>query len=229
MDALTDGSDDGFATLALPANARERFEALKTLLAAANERLNLTAIEDDGEIDRKHILDSLSLLPSLPTNARALIDIGSGAGFPALPIAIARPDIAVTALEATAKKAAFIADAAAALSLPNVTVVNARAEDAGRDENLRERFDVAVARAVALLPTLAEYALPFVKVGGRFIAMKAECEDPAAATSAVAALGGRYLGASAVGEGRVLHLFAKEHRTPAAYPRRAGIPKKRPL
>lgn len=171
--------------------------------------------------------DSLLLLQHLG-DAESLIDVGSGGGMPGLPLKIARPELRVTLLEADRRKAAFLVHAAARLDL-NVEVVAERAEVAGRG-HLREAFDLATCRALAPMPVLAELCLPFVRVGGRLLAMETEVED---ATRAIAALGGGEQtvipAPSSARDRGVVVVVPKISPTPAAYPRRPGVPAKRPL
>ena len=148
----------------------QKFAALTAEMLRVNEYMNLTAITDTAGIIAKHYADSL-LISEFITYGSDVIDVGSGAGFPALPLAIARPDLHVTALDSTAKKTAYISETAKSLGI-DVRVINSRAEIAGRDKKHRERYDAVCARAVAPLNVLCEYCLPFVKPGGKFIAMK---------------------------------------------------------
>jgi 16S rRNA (guanine527-N7)-methyltransferase len=177
------------------------------------------------------IEDSLVLVEHLGT-AHRLVDVGSGAGLPGLPLKIARPDLDVTLIEADQAKAAFLVHAAARLGL-DVDVVSRRAEDAGRDGRYRETFDAAVARAVAPMPVLAELCLPLIRVGGRLLAQKAAAEDVAAASHAIELLGGS-LGStvaapSAMRRAGVVVIVEKVRPTPDGYPRRAGVPARKPL
>src|SRR5258708_7702084 len=182
--------------------------------------------------DRALLEDGLVLLEHLG-GAHNLVDVGSGAGLPGIPIKIARPDLDVTLIEADQAKAAFLVHACAALGLDQVEVVARRAEEAGHDPRLRERFDVAVARALAPLPVLAELCLPLVRVGGRLLAQKTEAEDPTAAARAIQLLGGELsfvvaAPSTARGTGTVV-VIDKTRPTPALYPRRAGVPARKPL
>jgi 16S rRNA (guanine527-N7)-methyltransferase len=185
-----------------------------------------------AKADRALIDDSLVLVDHLGA-ARSLVDVGSGAGLPGLPIKIARPDLRVTLIEADQSKAAFLVHASAALGLEGVEVVARRAEDAGQDPALREAFDVAVARALAPLPVLVELCLPLVRVGGRLLAQKTEGEDPAVASRAIDLLGGRLsavVGApSPARTAGTIVVVDKVTPTPARYPRRPGIPARKPL
>ncbi len=182
--------------------------------------------------DRALVDDGLVLLEYLG-KARRLVDVGSGAGLPGVPIKIARPDLDVTLIEADQAKAAFLVHACAALGLEHIEVVARRAEEAGHDPRLREAFDVAVARALAPMPVLVELCLPLVRVGGRLLAQKTQAEDPAAAARAIQLLGGelsRVVAApsAARGAGTVV-VIDKVRPTPAHYPRRAGVPARKPL
>ncbi len=205
-----------------------KFDRYAELLVEWNEKMNLTAITDPVGIAVKHFADSVSAVPLLPEQADIrVIDVGTGAGFPGIPLAIVRPDIHLTLLDSLNKRLTFLDEVCRELGIEAVTV-HARAEDGARDSSLREQFDVATARAVAALPVLSEYCLPYVKVGGRFLAMKgpeseAECE---AALRGIALLGGgkpvcRALQLTADGEtlDRRLFVIEKTKHTPVAYPR----------
>ncbi|MBU0494821.1 MAG: 16S rRNA (guanine(527)-N(7))-methyltransferase RsmG [Chloroflexi bacterium] len=212
-------------------------------LRAWNARAGLTAITDDEAVQVQHFLDSLTCLlvwPAQSTNLlppQSAIDIGTGAGFPGLPLRIVRPDLRLTLVESVHKKADFLRHVAGVLGLDGVTVLAARAEDVSRDPAHRERYDVALARAVADLRVLVEYALPLLRVGGVFIAQKTAAavpEELAAAGHALDVLGGSVSDVIEVTlpglrEPRALVVIAKTTPTPAKYPRRAGMPAKRPL
>ena len=174
------------------------------------------------------VADSLVLLDHLG-DARRVVDVGSGGGLPGLPLKIARPDLEVTLIESDQAKAAFLLQASASLGL-EVNVVAVRAEAAGVDGRYRERFDVAVARALAPMRTLVELCLPLVRVGGRLLAQKTHNEE---ATHAIEVLGGRLESVvpapSAARTRGVVIIVAKVGPTPAAYPRRAGVPNRKPL
>jgi 16S rRNA (guanine527-N7)-methyltransferase len=206
-------------------------------LADWNARFNLTAIRDPQEIRIKHFLDSLTCLVALRSNPTGrLIDVGTGAGFPGIPIKIACPKIQLTLVESVGKKTEFCRHVVNILGLQGSVVIQERAEILGQDPIHREQYDWAVARAVAILPVLAEYLLPLVKVGGSMIAMKGE-SGPAEAHSAEHAI--RLLGGHlrqllpvtlpGVVEERYLVIIDKVAATPASYPRKVGIPAKRPL
>jgi 16S rRNA (guanine527-N7)-methyltransferase len=214
------------------------FEDYLRELVLWNERINLTGIREPSEIIVKHFLDSLSIAPVLKRLPAplALIDVGSGAGFPGLPLKIILPDLQLTLLESVGKKTTFLRHLAVVLDLNGVTVLTARAEEAGRRPDQRERYDVAVARAVAPLPVLAEYTLPLVKVGGWVIAQKGlnpEAEVKEAA-NALGILGGKVrqiLPTTVPGLEAARHLviIQKKKPTPKQYPRRPGIPAKKPI
>jgi 16S rRNA (guanine527-N7)-methyltransferase len=175
--------------------------------------------------------DSLVLLDHLGS-AQTLVDVGSGGGLPGLPLKIARPDLAVTLIEADQAKAAFLVQACARLQL-DVEVVPRRAEDAAHDPKYREAFDAAVARALAPMPVLVELCLPFVRVGGRLLAQKTAREDMAGADRAIGLLGGAVASvipapSSARDAGTVV-LVTKIKATPSSYPRRSGLPNRKPL
>src|SRR2546421_892422 len=178
------------------------------------------------------VSDSLVLLEHLG-DARRLVDVGSGGGLPGLPLKIARPSLDVTLVEADQAKAAFLVQACASLDLEGVEVLARRAEEVGHDERYRESFDVAVARAVAPMPVLVELCLPLVRIGGRLLAQKTDKEPIKAAERAIEVLGGsraRVVPArSAVRRTGTLVIVEKVRLTPAPYPRRPGLPRRKPL
>lgn len=182
--------------------------------------------------DRALIDDSLVLLEHLGA-ARTLVDVGSGAGLPGIPLKIARPELQVTLIEADQAKAAFLVHACAMLRLDGVEVVAQRVERAGHDPALREKFDVAVARALAPLPVLVELCLPLVRVGGRLLAQKTRDDDPTAAIHAIERLGGTLsevvAAPSAARAAGTVVVIAKLQPSPAQYPRRPGLPARKPL
>lgn len=212
----------------------DAFETYYRELVAWNARVNLTAITDRRDVYIKHFLDSLSVAP-FARAARRVLDIGSGAGFPGVPLKIALPHLHVTLLEATGKKVAFLQHIVAQLDLRDVTVLHARAEDAAHDAVQRAQYDVVVARAVASLATLCEYALPFLQRGGIFVAQKGVAveEEVRASAHARQVLGGRLRDVVPVRlpdlEVRHLVIIEKVTATPDTYPRRAGVPERRPL
>ncbi len=184
--------------------------------------------------DRALLEDSLVLLDFLPSGPLRVIDVGSGGGLPGIPLKIARPELRLTLLEANRRKAAFLVQAVARLGLQEVEIVARRAEEAGRDPRHREAYDFALARALAPMPVLAELCLPFVAVGGRLLAMKADSVAEAeAARSVIERLGGELIAVSAAASaartlGQVV-VVEKVCPTPVEYPRRPGVPGRRPL
>jgi 16S rRNA (guanine527-N7)-methyltransferase len=184
--------------------------------------------------DRALLEDSLVLLDFLPQGPLRVIDVGSGGGLPGLPLRLARPDLLLTLLEANQRKAAFLVQTAATLGLADVEVVARRAEDAGHDPRHREVYDFALARAVAAMPVLVELCLPFVAVGGRLLAMKTDAAAEAeSARAAIDRLGGELVEiGAAVSSARSLGgvvVVEKVRQTPPGFPRRPGVPSRRPL
>ena len=202
-----------------------------------NQKFNLTAIRDVESIRTKHFLDSFSCVLAWNANPpNNLIDVGTGAGFPGIPLKILYPNLKLTLVESVGKKANFCQHIVDALSLENVTVIQARAEDIGQDANHREKYDWSVARAVANLNVLSEFLLPLLKIGGTMLAQKGE-SAPAEAQSAEGALsmlGGTLreliqVNLPGVTGDRYLVLVDKTAETPPEYPRKAGSPAKQPL
>lgn len=223
--------------LQLSAHQVELFAIYEKELLEWNEKFNLTAIRKPEEVRSKHFLDSLTcLLGFNKPKPWKMIDIGTGAGFPGIPLKIAYPHLRLTLVESVGKKADFCRHMVDVLKLEKVDVLQARAEDLGRTTGHRESYDIAVARAVAALPILLEYLLPLVKVGGRVIAQKGE-SAPAevhASNQALRVLGGRVhqmkpIQLPGVADDRFLVLIDKVAATPSIYPRRAGLAAKRPL
>lgn len=227
------------AALGAPLSAAQvaQFAAYEALLLEWNERIALTAIREPGQMRVRHFLDALSCAAATgPLDGRALIDIGSGAGFPGLPLKILYPDMRLSLVDSVAKKARFLELVTAELGLQQVTVIAERAETLGQDPAHREHYDWATARAVAELRVLTELLLPLCRVGGRVLAQKGEsaAEELAVAAPAIAALGG---GASQLvpihlPETEATHylvIIDKAAPTDPRYPRRAGVPMKRPL
>ena len=214
------------------------FQVYADELVRWNQEFNLTGITDPAGIQIKHFLDSLSILSVLPPGSgpASVIDVGTGAGFPGLPLKIVRPELALTLVEATGKKVAFCEAMVDRLGLPDVTVLKARAEDLGQDPAHRERYDWVLARAVAELPVLAEYLLPLARLGGHALAQKGEGApaETQAAAGALRKLGGELeqivpVELPGLDDKRYLVVLKKIAPTPAAYPRRAGMPSKKPL
>ena len=222
----------------LPAGFLDRTQRFVELLLAGNRRLNLTRVTSADDVARLHLLDSLAALPEIDLMAPGrAIDLGSGGGLPALPLAMARPEVRWTLVDSVAKKASILREFVEALGLANVTVIADRAEALGRDPSHRQRYDLATARACAALPVLAELALPLVAPGGWLLAWKGpltEADDEVRrGRAATGQLGGGRLrivdpGLPALGGHRFV-IVPKERATDARFPRRAGEPGLRPL
>jgi len=221
--------------LSLTAYQVELFQAYYNELIDWNRRMNLTAIVDYDEVQIKHFLDSLTLTMILSDVPAKVADIGTGAGLPGIALKIAYPNIELTLIDSTQKKAVFLNHIVTTLSLEGVSVVPGRAEELGHDAQYREHFDAVLARGVAKLASLAELTLPFCAVGGAFIAMKtwppdAEVDE---AEKSINVLGGRLHQIVRIGlgglEDRSLVVIDKLKPTPEKYPRRSGVPQKRPL
>lgn len=218
----------------LTADQIENFSLYLRELLSWNKKFNLTRITAEEDIITKHFLDSLTLVKAVPLCSQSLIDVGTGAGFPGVPLKIVCEDLNVTLLDSVKKKVDFLNYMISLLNLKKIKTIWGRAEDVIKD--LRETFDIAASRAVANLRELLEYTLPFVKVGGLFIAMKEEkVEDELdESDNALKILGGKVkeVYKIAVPETQIVRsliLVEKVSQTPSKYPRRAGIPKKRPL
>ena len=219
----------------------DRLEIYARLLVEWNQKMNLTAITDPVGVAVKHFADSLTVAPLLPAGEFTLIDVGTGAGFPGVPLALLRPDCRLTLLDSLNKRLVFLEEVCRQLDLP-VTLIHARAEEGGRRPDLREQYDVAVARAVAAMPVLCEYCLPFVRVGGRFLALKGPDADRerAEASRGIGVLGGKVAEVTAFAlpkepldgvepmERRLIRVD-KVRPTPTAYPRPSAKIAKRPL
>lgn len=210
------------------------FDLYKNVLSEWNQKINLTAIEDDKDVITKHFIDSLSIVPFLK-NVQELIDVGTGAGFPGLPVKIVRPELNIVLLDSLEKRIGFLNTVINELHMDKITAVHSRAEDAGKSPKYREKFDAATARAVASLPVLLEYCMPLIKTGGIFIAMKGSSLSEAdEAGKALNILGGAIeevkeftLPGSDIR--RNIIVIRKLRQTPTKYPRKAGKPSKEPL
>lgn len=211
----------------------ERFDTYARLLVEWNEKMNLTAITESKEIELKHFLDSLMLIKYYDLqNVSKAIDVGAGAGFPSMPILIYKPDIEFTLLDSLNKRLTFLSTVNSELGL-DAKLVHSRAEVSGQEENYREKFDLATARAVAPMNVLSEYCIPFVKEGGAFVALKGSNDDVGEASNAIEVLGGRLesnisyeLGGT---EPRTIAVIRKISQTPTQYPRKSKKISTKPL
>jgi len=224
--------------IAYGAEQEERFEKYYEMLVKKNEVMNLTAITGRDEVEEKHFLDSIALagVIGFADDAASLIDVGSGAGFPGLPLKIIFPGLRVVLLDSLGKRVDFLNEVIEELGLSGIKAVHLRAEEAAGQPEYRECFDLCVSRAVAELPVLAEYCLPFVKTGGLFVSYKSRTAEEEAknAANAFGTLGGSLkeirpfvLGRS--GFQRSFIIVEKTAATPAKYPRAAGKARKKPL
>ena len=207
------------------------------LLQEWNEKINLTAITEDGEVVKKHFIDCIKAFKRDEfKKAETMIDVGTGAGFPGLPIAIMRPELKVTLLDSLNKRINFLNTVVNELGLKNVTTIHSRAEDGARNKELREKFDIATSRAVANMSVLSEFCLPYVRVGGNFIALKGpaveqEIED---SRNAIGTLGGKLIDICEVSieETELRHNLVVVEKVKACdkiYPRKAGTITKKPI
>jgi 16S rRNA (guanine527-N7)-methyltransferase len=234
---------EGAGKLGIELNARqiEQFELYYQELIEWNKKINLTAIIDYSSVQVKHFLDSLTIILALPKGEVErpnfnIVDIGTGAGFPGVPLKIIFPQPRLVLIEPTTKKTAFLRHIIHELGLENVEVLNSRAEEAAHLPPYREQFALVLSRAVALLPTLVELTLPFCQIGGRFIAQKKGEIGPevSGAKEAIAILGGKLdrvekLELDEFTDVRYLVIIDKIYPTPGKYPRRPGMPRRRPI
>ena len=223
--------------IALSEKQMEQFLQYYELLVEKNKVMNLTAITEFDEVVEKHFLDSVSLTQQLDLHQPLkVLDLGTGAGFPGIPLKIVFPELEITLMDSLNKRVLFLQDVISSLQLENIEAVHGRAEEAARNKKYRESFDLCVSRAVANISTLSEYCLPFVKIGGSFISYKSstiedELED---GKKGIAILGGKekdvYKFTLPDSElQRSFVIIEKEKKTPKAYPRKAGTPSKEPL
>lgn len=214
-----------------------QFNSYYELLIEWNKVMNLTAITDPQEVAVKHIIDSIAAYDEkLFVTGTSVIDVGTGAGFPGLPLKIFFPAIKLTLMDSLNKRVKFLQTVVDELGLTDVACVHARAEEGARNKTYREQFDIAVSRAVARLPVLCEYCLPFVKRGGYFLALKGrEYQDEIKeAAKAIKVMGGskvteRLVKLPALDDVRAIITIRKDMPTPKAYPRKAGTPAKKPI
>lgn len=223
--------------IALSEKQMEQFLQYYELLVEKNKVMNLTAITEFDEVVEKHFLDSVSLTQQMDLHQPLkVLDLGTGAGFPGIPLKIVFPELEITLMDSLNKRVLFLQDVISSLQLQNIEAVHGRAEEAARNKKYRESFDLCVSRAVANISTLSEYCLPFVKIGGSFISYKSstiedELED---GKKGIAILGGKvkdvYKFTLPDSElQRSFVIIEKEKKTPKAYPRKAGTPSKEPL
>ena len=225
------------AGIPLTAEQIGQFSVYNEMLLDWNTRMNLTALTAPEDVAVKHIIDSLTAYDAaLFDGARTLIDVGTGAGLPGIPLAVYAPQLTVTLLDSLNKRVRFLTEVTAAMGLQNVRCIHARAEEAARTAEHRAAYDIVVSRAVARLPVLLEYTLPFVRVGGTLLALKgrAYAEEQKEARRAAGVLGGGRITARPVhlpglDDVRAILTVTKERQTPAAYPRGGGAPPRRPL
>ncbi|HGM3506321.1 TPA: 16S rRNA (guanine(527)-N(7))-methyltransferase RsmG [Clostridioides difficile] len=215
----------------------EKFKMYREILVDWNKKMNLTGIEDEKEVYIKHFLDSISAVKNgYIKNSMSIIDVGTGAGFPGIPLKICLDSLKLTLLDSLNKRINFLEEVSKELKLDNITFIHGRAEDFGKDEKYREKYDIATARAVAGLPILMEFCVPFVKVGGYFICLKGpnanlELEE---SQKAINILGLKFVEKIDVElpEMDLNHnilVFKKIKETPVKYPRKAGKPAKNPI
>ena len=225
------------AGIPLTAEQIGQFSVYNEMLLDWNTRMNLTALTAPEDVAVKHIIDSLTAYDAaLFDGARTLIDVGTGAGLPGIPLAVYAPHLTVTLLDSLNKRVRFLTEVIAAMGLQNVRCIHARAEEAARTAEHRAAYDIVVSRAVARLPVLLEYTLPFVRVGGTLLALKgrAYAEEQQEARRAAEVLGGGRITARPVhlpglDDVRAILTVTKERQTPAAHPRGGGAPARRPL
>ncbi len=217
-------------------NQIKQLDLFYEMLVEKNKVMNLTAITEFNEVQLKHFIDSLSICTVLPSEVNSVCDLGTGAGFPGIPMAIAYPSLQFTLIDSLNKRIKFLDEVVSELGLTNVTLVHARAEEAGRNKLYREQFDLVVSRAVANIATLSEYCLPLVKVGGYFISFKSgDINDEIKLSGkAINKLGGNLrkpvlFSLPDTDISRSFLIINKEKNTPKAYPRKAGTPSKEPL
>ena len=235
IERLTDGCEK--IGVVLSDEQLNQFIKYYELLVEWNSFMNLTAITEFDEVVTKHFVDSISLIKAVDLNKPiSVIDVGTGAGFPGIPLKIAFPELKITLLDSLNKRIKFLNEVIEQLDLKEIEAIHGRAEDAAKSANLRENFDLCVSRAVANLATLSEYCLPFVKVGGMFVSYKSEkiTEEMKTAKKAISILGGEYsnqveftLPDSDIY--RNLFMIEKKKVSPKKYPRKAGLPSKEPI
>lgn len=237
---LTSGSQD--ISVPLSAESIKAFQVYAAMLRKWNEKMNLTNIVDDQGIAIRHFIDSLTLVAYIEEEQKkkgktdlSLIDVGTGAGFPGIPIKVTMPSLKITLLDSLKKRIGFLQAVCEALELQGIQAIHSRAEEGAKNKLYREKFDIATARAVASLPTLCEYCLPYVKVGGIFLAMKGHAEEEIEqAGKAIVTLGGTIEDVHTfllpgTDMTRTILVIRKIRPTPARYPRGQGKAEKEPI
>lgn len=233
LDRLKKGMEEFSVTLT--EEQCRQFIQYYEMLVKKNKVMNLTAITEFDEVIEKHFIDSVSLAREYDLTKKCkILDMGTGAGFPGIPLKIVFPELDITLADSLNKRILFLQEVIDALQLKNIRAIHSRAEELAADKNHRESYDLCVSRAVANLSTLSEYCIPFVKVGGKFVSYKSgECdEEISAAKRAIAVLGGKLSSVKkfSIGEsGRAFVMIDKIKPTPKQYPRKAGTPSKKPL
>lgn len=234
-DTLTKAAEE--FGISLETTQLQAFDTYYQLVIEWNQKMNLTAITEPEEFAVKHVIDSLSALDMarFPKNA-SLIDVGTGAGFPGIPLKIMRPDLKLVLVDSLNKRVGFLREVASRLAFSDTEAIHGRAEELARDKQYREKFTLATARAVARLNVLCELCVPFIKTGGYFIAMKGAQyqEEISEAKTSLAVLGcdieeARRVILPGLDDIRAVIYIHKQKQTPPEYPRRAGIPEKKPL
>lgn len=239
MEYNTDKFKSGLSDLRIELTEKQidQFLTYYEMLVEKNKVMNLTAITEFDEVIEKHFLDSLSLIKVKDLHNRTnVLDLGTGAGFPGIPLKIAFPELNITLMDSLNKRILFLQDVINELGLTDIEAVHGRAEEAARNKKYREKYDLCVSRAVANISTLSEYCLPFVKVGGQFISYKSGNidEELDSAKKGINILGGTITDVHKfdLGEnkqGRSFVIIDKNQPTPKTYPRKAGTPSKNPL
>ena len=234
-----EGFERGLFELGIKLSEEQKTQFLQyyELLVEWNSFMNLTAITEFDQVITKHFLDSLSLVKVCDVaQAGRILDVGTGAGFPGIPLKIAFPEVEVVLLDSLNKRVKFLNEVIGQLGLSKITAVHGRAEDFARQKDYREQFDLVVSRAVANLSSLSEYCLPYVKVGGRFVSYKSGklSEELTAAGKAIHVLGGEakepvYFQLTGTEDERSFGCIEKGKATPKKYPRKAGTPAKEPI
>ena len=239
MEYNTDKFKSGLSDLGIELTEKQidQFLTYYEMLVEKNKVMNLTAITEFDEVIEKHFLDSLSLIKVKDLHNRTnVLDLGTGAGFPGIPLKIAFPELNITLMDSLNKRILFLQDVINELGLTDIEAVHGRAEESARNKKYREKYDLCVSRAVANISTLSEYCLPFVKVGGQFISYKSGNidEELDSAKKGIKILGGTITDVHKfdLGEnkqGRSFVIIDKNQPTPKTYPRKAGTPSKNPL